>query len=123
MRTAALYVGLFGLLLIVLSLRVSFVRRDARIALGDGSNETLQRRIRAHGNFVPIALLLLALAEHTGMGTLFIHLFGLILLAGRISHAYGICQTNEIFIFRMVGTLATLTVIGILSLYCIWAGL
>jgi uncharacterized membrane protein YecN with MAPEG domain len=126
MRTAALYVGLFGILLIVLSLRVSFVRRDARIALGDGNNETLQRRIRAHGNFVefvPIALILLALAEHTGMGSLFIHLFGLVLLGGRISHAYGICQANEVFIFRMFGTIATLAVIGILSLYCIWAAL
>jgi uncharacterized membrane protein YecN with MAPEG domain len=126
MRTAALYVGLFGLLLIVLSMRVSLVRRDARINLGDGENEILKRRIRAHGNFaefVPIALLLLALAEHTGMGTLFIHLFGIILLAGRISHAYGISQEQEPFIFRMVGTLATLGVIAILSLYCIWAGL
>ncbi len=126
MRTAALYVGIFGILLIVLSLRVSLVRRDARVALGDGDNEVLLRRIRAHGNFVefvPIALLLLALAEHTGMGSLLIHLFGLVLLAARISHAYGICQTNEIFVFRMFGTVATLTVIGILSLYCIWAGL
>ena len=52
MRTAALYVGLFGLLLIVLSLRVSFVRRDSRIAHGDGDNEILYRRIRLHGNFV-----------------------------------------------------------------------
>jgi uncharacterized membrane protein YecN with MAPEG domain len=126
MRTAALYVGLFGLLLIVLSMRVSLVRRDARINLGDGENEILKRRIRAHGNFaefVPIALLLLALAEHTGMGTLYIHLFGNNLLAGRISHAYGISQEQEPFIFRMVGTLATLGVIAILSLYCIWAGL
>jgi uncharacterized membrane protein YecN with MAPEG domain len=126
MRTAALYVGLFGILLIILSLRVSFVRRDARVPVGDGDNEVLLRRIRAHGNFaefVPIALLLLALAEHTGMGSLFIHLFGLVLLVGRISHAYGISQTNEIFIFRMVGTLATLAVIAVLSLYCIWAAL
>ena len=126
MRTAALYVGLFGILLIVLSLRVSFVRRDARVALGDGDNELLRRRIRAHSNFaefVPIALLLLMLAEHTGLGSLFIHLFGIVLLAGRISHAYGISQTNEVFIYRMVGTIATLTVIGLLSLYCIWAAL
>jgi uncharacterized membrane protein YecN with MAPEG domain len=126
MRTAALYVGLFGILLIVLSLRVSFVRRDARIALGDGENEALRRRIRAQGNFiefVPIALLLLVLAEHTGMGTLFIHLFGLVLLAARIAHAYGISQVKEPIIFRMVGTVATLGVIGILALYCIWAGL
>ncbi len=96
MRTAALYVGLFGILLIVLSLRVSFVRRDARVALGDGDNEMLRRRIRAHGNFVefvPIALLLLALAEHTGLGSLFIHLFGIVLLAGahlaRLRHLPG----------------------------------
>jgi uncharacterized protein len=126
MRTAALYAGLFGLMLIVLSLRVSMVRRDARVALGDGENVTLQRRIRAQGNFVecvPIALLLLALAEHTGMGSLFIHLFGILLLAGRIAHAYGISQTREPFIFRMTGTVATLSVIGILALYCIWAGL
>jgi uncharacterized membrane protein YecN with MAPEG domain len=46
-----------------------------------------------------------------------------VLLAGRISHAYGISQTNEVFIFRMVGTIATLAVIGLLSLYCIWAAL
>jgi uncharacterized membrane protein YecN with MAPEG domain len=126
MRTAALYVGLFGILLIVLSLRVSFVRRNARVALGDGDNELLRRRIRAHSNFVefvPIALLLLMLAEHTGLGSLFIHLFGIVLLAGRISHAYEISQTNEVFIYRMVGTIATLTVIGLLSLYCIWAAL
>lgn len=126
MRTAALYAGIFGILLIVLSLRVSMVRRGARVALGDGENEVLRRRIRAHGNFVefaPIALLLLALAEHTGMGSLFIHLFGLVLLAARIAHAYGISQAKEVFIFRMVGTIATLSVIAILSLYCVWASL
>jgi hypothetical protein len=126
MRTAALYAGLFGLMLIVLSLRVSAVRREARVALGDGENETLRRRIRAHGNFVecvPLTLLLLALAEHTGMGSLFVHLLGIVLLAGRIAHAYGISQTREPFIFRMSGTVATLGVIGILALYCVWAAL
>jgi hypothetical protein len=126
MRTAALYVGLFGLMLIFLSLRVSFVRRDERIALGDGDNIALRRRIRAQGNFiefVPIALLLLVLAEHTGMGSLYIHIFGIILLAARIAHAYGISQVKEPFIFRMTGTIATQSVIAILALYCIWAGL
>ncbi len=126
MRTAALYVGLFGLMLIFLSLRVSFVRRDERIALGDGDNIALRRRIRAQGNFiefVPIALLLLVLAEHTGMGSLYIHIFGIILLAARVAHAYGISQVTEPFIFRMTGTIATQSVIAILALYCIWAGL
>jgi len=126
MRTAALYVGLFGLLLIVLSLRVSLVRRDARVALGDGENETLRRRIRAQGNFIeyaPIGLLLLALAEHMGLGSLFIHILGIVFLLARMAHAYGISQVDEPLMFRMAGTTATLIVIAILSLYCIWAWL
>jgi uncharacterized membrane protein YecN with MAPEG domain len=126
MRTAALYVGLFGLLLIVLSLRVSLVRRDARVALGDGDNELLRRRIRAQGNFIefaPIALLLLVLAEHMGLGSLFIHILGIVFLLARLAHAYGISQVDEPLMFRMTGTVATLAVIGILSLYCIWAWL
>lgn len=124
MRTAALYAGLLGLLLIALSMSVSMARRGAKASIGDGGDETLRRRIRAHGNFiefVPFTVLLLALSEHLGLGTLFIHILGLILLASRISHAYGISQLNEVFAFRMFGTLGTLAVLGITSIYCIIA--
>lgn len=122
MRTAALYAGLLGLLLIVLSMSVSMARRNAKASLGDGGDETLRRRIRAHGNFiefVPLAVVLLALSEHLGLGALFVHILGLVLLAARISHAYGISQLNEVFAFRMFGTLGTLAVLAITSLYCI----
>ena len=126
MRTVALYAGLFGLMLIVLSLRVSFIRREARVALGDGDEEILLRRIRAHGNFiefVPITLLLLALSEHLGLGSLFVHLLGIALVVARAAHAFGISQPDETFAFRMFGTTVTLIVLCIAALYCVWVGI
>lgn len=126
MRTAALYAGLHGLLLIALMFSVSMARRRLNIAIGDGGDEVLRRRIRALGNFaefVPLALLLLALSQHLGLGSLFVHLLGLILLGARLSHAYGISQPDEPLIFRMIGMAGTLFVLAITSIYCIIAGL
>jgi uncharacterized membrane protein YecN with MAPEG domain len=124
MRTAALYAGILGLMLIALSMYVSMARKNAKASIGDGGDEALRRRIRAHGNFiefVPLTVLLLALSEHLGLGALFIHILGLALLASRISHAYGISQVDEVFAFRMIGTLGTLAVLAITSIYCILA--
>ncbi|NNC55212.1 MAG: hypothetical protein HKO07_05785, partial [Pseudomonadales bacterium] len=50
MQITLLYAGLLSILLLVLSYRVVQIRRQG-IALGDGGDLTLQRRIRAHGNF------------------------------------------------------------------------
>lgn len=124
MRTAALYVGLLGLLLFALTLSVSEARHRTKTAIGDGGDEVLRRRIRAHGNFVeyvPLSLLLLALCEHLGMGSLFVHILGLVLLISRIAHAHGISQPREPLAFRMLGTTGTLIVLIITALYCIWA--
>ncbi len=126
MRTAALYAGLLGLMLIVLSFSVADGRRRARVALGDGGDEVLRRRIRAHGNFieyVPLTLLLLALSEHLGLGSLYVHILGIALVVARAAHAYGISQSNEPLVFRMVGTSMTLGVLAIVSSYCVFIGL
>jgi len=124
MRTAALYAGLLGLILVALSMRVSLARRDASVMLGDGDDPTLRRWVRAHGNFiefVPLALLLLALSEHLNLGALFIHLLGLLLLLSRLAHAYALVQTDGVSAARAFGALGTLVVIGITSIYCIIA--
>ena len=124
MRTAALYAGLLGLVLIALMASVSMARRRAKVNFGDGGDEILRRRIRAHGNFIeyaPLAALLLALSEHLGLGSLFIHILGLILVASRISHGYGISQLNEVLAFRMFGMGGTLLVLLVTSVYCILA--
>ena len=124
MRTAALYAGLLGLLLIALTLSVSEARHRTKTAIGDGGDEVLRRRIRAHGNFVeyvPLSLLLLALSECVGLGSLFVLMLGLVLLVSRIAHAYGISQPREPLAFRMLGTTGTLIVLIVTALYCIWS--
>ena len=42
--------GAAALLHVWLSLRVSRLRRPLKIGVGDGGNEVLARRMRAHGN-------------------------------------------------------------------------
>ena len=124
MRTAALYAGLLGLVLFALTLSVSEARHRTKTSIGDGGDEVPRRRIRAHGIFLeypPLTLLLLALSEHLGMGSLFVHVLGLALLASRVSHAYGISQPREPLTFRMLGMTGTLIVLVITALYCIWA--
>ena len=122
MRTAALYAGLLGLVLLALTVSVSAARSRTKTNLGDGGDEVLRRRIRAHGNFcefVPLAVLLLALSEHLNLGTLWIHLLGILLLLSRLAHAYGISQADEVFAFRIFGMAGTFLVLAVTSLYCI----
>eukprot|EP00466_Bigelowiella_natans_P009415 jgi/Bigna1/89993/estExt_fgenesh1_pg.C_600003 len=51
MHITALYGGALTLWYLVLTARVILYRRENLIGLGDGNNNTMQRRIRAHGNF------------------------------------------------------------------------
>ena len=60
------FTALGTLLVLALALRVSAVRHGKRIHLGDGGDEGVLRRIRAHANAIenlPLALLLLLLLE------------------------------------------------------------
>ena len=50
------YGSLLAPLFIMLAVRVIGVRRTARIALGDGGDDLLRRRIRVHANFAEYAL-------------------------------------------------------------------
>lgn len=122
MPITALYAGLLAPLLILLSIRVIRQRRGVKVAVGDGGDAVLLRRMRVQANFaeyVPFALLLMALAESLHTWTWFLHLLGLVLLAGRLSHAYGVSQSRETFAFRVAGMVATFTVIGASAAACI----
>ncbi len=118
----AFYAALAAFFLIYLSFRVIAARRRARVAIGDGEDRTLQRRIRAHGNFAeyaPLALILMGLAEAQGAPLWTVHVLGLALLAGRALHAYGVCLDPEPLKYRQAGmalTFAVLAVGGLLNL-------
>ena len=69
-KITLLFASLHALLLLTLVAPISRHRHQHKIGLGDGGDVALARKIRAHANFiefVPIALLLLALLELSGL--------------------------------------------------------
>ena len=122
LRITAFYAALLAVLFIYLSLRVVGWRREHRVEFGHGENFELLRRMRVHANFaeyVPFALLLMALAESMVPPDLVVHLAGLLLIVGRLLHAYGTSQSPPIMRYRVYGTVLTFTAIGIAAIACL----
>ena len=114
--------GLCGLLYFVLSLRVVLVRQSAKVSIGDGGNDLLLSRIRAHANFaeyVPICLILmLAIEASWEVSPPALWIAGLALVAVRISHALGMARAAP-NAFRIAGAAGTWLVMIALSLWAI----
>ena len=104
------YVSWLALLFFVLTVIVIKQRRAGAVSLGDNNIDVLQKAIRAHGNFaeyVPICLLLMAVAEvNTNIGA-YLHIAGGILVLGRILHAYGLIKASGASKPRVYGMLCT----------------
>lgn len=119
MQATTLWAALLAPVCLWLSLRVIGERRRAGVAIGAGDDPVLERAIRAQGNFaeyVPFALVLLALAEAGGTPGWVIHPLGAALLAGRIAHGWGIVRQPEDYRFRVGGMMATFAVIAAAAL-------
>lgn len=107
-----LYVALAGIILVVLSVRVIRLRRRLAVGLGTGGDADLEKAIRAHGNFTeyaPIGLILVASAELSGAAPGWVHAIGVLLIAGRSLHAWGLSQSRGYSIGRSTGVVATMT--------------
>ncbi len=118
-----LYAGILGIFYFVLSMRVISNRVRAKVNLLDGGDEALTRAMRVHGNFteyVPFALLLMALAEIQGGSGLFIHVSGTVLIVCRLCHAYAITATTGQNPFRFIGFAGTFCVIFAAGGYSIY---
>ena len=124
MPATALYAAVFGLVLVVLSVRTLRLRRRFQVAIGHGDEPILERAMRVHANFceyVPIALLLLYFFETGVGGTLWVHALGVTLLVGRVLHAVGVSKTGEDLRFRVIGMAMTFTVIISAAGRILWA--
>jgi uncharacterized protein len=122
MPITAFYAALLAGLFLFLSVRVIGWRRERRVEFGHGEDFELLRRMRVHANFaeyVPFALLLMALAESMEPPNLLLHAAGIVLVAGRIIHAYGVSQSPPIMRFRVYGMAMTITAIAIAALICL----
>ena len=114
----ALYAGLLALLLVLLALRVVRLRWKFRVGLGDGGEKAMTRAIRVHGNateHVPIALLLLLVAELNRAGPTLLHVCGAVLVVARLLHAVGLGKSAGASWQRAAGTVGTLGVIVVLA--------
>lgn len=84
--------GAAAILHVWLSLRVSRLRRPLKIGVGDGGNEMLLRRVRAHGNFaenVPLFLVLLAVVELAAGSNMLLWTVAILFVLARLAHAFG----------------------------------
>ncbi len=108
-----LYAALAAVILIVLALRVIGARRSHKVAIGDGADENLARRIRAQGNFTeytPLALVLILLLELGGAPAWQLHALGAALILGRIVHAWSL--TAHSGNGRLIGMTLTIVVLA-----------
>lgn len=111
-----IYAALVAILYVALSVKVILQRRSDRISVGDGGSKLMIKAIRTHSNcaeYAPISLLLIAMVELQGAAGVLVHLLGLMLLAGRLLHAYGFGRTPQIVILRQAGmSLTFLAILG-----------
>lgn len=118
-----LYAGLLAILYVGLSFYVIHGRYNYKIGLGNGGNPALARRVRVHGNFaeyVPFALFLLFLVDYTRTSPLIVHVLGIMLLAARLLHAFGLSRSEGISIGRFGGTVLTQVMIAACAVILLW---
>ncbi len=124
MKIVPVYASILAIVFVVLSVRTLRLRRSLKIAMGDAGDKRMLRAIRVHSNFaeyVPFALLLIYLVEIQAAHPILVHGLGLWLLAGRLSHAFGVSRDDEKFQYRVAGMAATFTVLLACSGYLLFA--
>ncbi len=106
------YAAVIALLFVALSIRTLLLRRQLGIGIGAGEDRKLTRAIRVHSNFaeyVPLSLMLIYFLEINTNTDLWIHALCILLIIGRLLHAYGVSQIKEDYRFRVAGMFLTLS--------------
>ena len=125
-QITAMYAAIFGILFIGFSLYVSAVRAKTGVSTGDGGNIAMVVAMRRHGNMAestPFALLLMALAEANDLSAMWVHIAGLVLIAGRLIHPFGIGEGGGNFPARIVGQSATYIAMAIAAVSILWSSI
>jgi uncharacterized membrane protein YecN with MAPEG domain len=110
---AGFYAGLGACLIVALAMRVMWLRNAHGVGLGSGGNERLARAIRAHANaieYLPVALLLLVVLALEQTRPWLLHVFGIVLIVGRILHAIGLSGSPGRSFGRAAGIALTVLV-------------
>lgn len=100
------YAVILAVMMFVLWLQVTKYRSATGISINHGDDIALAERIRRHGNFieiVPMVLILMALSEAAGTAPLYLHAAGILLVAGRVLHPFGLRHDNAAAMGRILG--------------------
>ena len=122
--TTLLYAGILGIISLVLAAAVGGKRGSSGVSVGVGEDQDLLVATRRHGNFieyVPLALILMALLEANGVSTLTIHVFGVVLTIARICHPLGLSADNMSSPLRAAGAAGTFLLTAVMSVWAIVA--
>ncbi len=98
LHVTSLIAGLLALLMVPLSFQISVRRVQLRTVFGDAEDETLRRRVRAHGNFAeyaPLGLIVLGLVEWSGASSGWVWALGILLLGSRLLHLTGMLYAES----------------------------
>jgi uncharacterized membrane protein YecN with MAPEG domain len=124
-----LYAGLLGLMSIAIAYKAGSTRGKSGISIGHGNNVDLLLAMRRQANFVeyvPLALILIALLEMNGVPKLAIHAMGASLVVFRACHALGLQANTMSGKGRFFGSAGTALLTIIVSVWAIavffWPG-
>ena len=119
--------GLYAvpLLLIAIALMIWVIkgRGIAKVGIGDGGNDVLIRRMRTQSNFVenaPLLLIAMGLMEANGAASWFLHIFGIVLVLGRIAHPIGMTNKYPDLPFRIGGTVSVILLYVVAAVVLLW---
>jgi uncharacterized protein len=114
--------GAAALLNLWLGGRVSRLRSQFKVSVGDGGNDAVLRRMRAQANYIehaPFFLILLALLELAGANGWLLWGAGIAFILARIAHGYGMDAAAP-RLLRAIGMMTTAIVIVLLAGYAIF---
>lgn len=119
----AAYGAILALIVLALGINVTVHRVKLKVPLGDGGNPTMLRMIRLHGNaieYVPLAIVLMAIYELNGGWHLALHIIGIALIAARLIQTAAMWGTEMPGAGRGIGQTTTWLSIGVLALLNLW---
>jgi uncharacterized membrane protein YecN with MAPEG domain len=117
LRLSSLYVALAMIMLCVLSVNVIMERRANNKPVGFDKNTTLERSIRAQGNFTeyaPIFLIGFFVLELLSSSKMLLHSLGLIFFSGRILHFISLCYLEPLHNIIYVRVVAMSITFGVI---------
>ncbi len=115
-------VGIAALINLWLAIRCGQVRTSEKVSIGDGGNEALIRRMRAHSNFsefTPIVLILIGTIEYAVGTSLWLWAVMSIYMIGRLAHGIGMDGKGPLAGGRSVGILTTFLITLGLGIYAL----